>query len=362
MRPIAMLLLCAVVAACGPPYEDLPMTPTQGFAHAEDALRRGEYAAAVTGLSDYISSGQETFRARAFYELAQAQYGLENYEAALDTLDDLQDEYPKQKWAQPDALRGDVYYAIGRRVDAILAWQSGWDRSTDSEKQFLRARIEEAVDELTPAESSRLADDLTNDELRAMLGPHEATAHAKHASAAPYPLPAPAAAPPPPPADLDINLPADTAADAPAATTGGGSMAAEEVRGSAAIGAGELGIASGEALDPGIHVGCLLPLSAGGIPADGLDDDRALHVRMQAAEILERARRRKRERVLVLGVERLRAEVTGRDHRVRDVVLVDPGDGVADLHGELLRAEGEVVDLHLELGGVRRPRQGRGER
>ena len=91
MRRLCLLaLLAVVVAACGPRYADLPLTPSQTIAEAEDALRRGEYATAANGFADYLATGQQTFRARAYYQLAQAQYGLENYEGALATLGDLE--------------------------------------------------------------------------------------------------------------------------------------------------------------------------------------------------------------------------------------------------------------------------------
>jgi ABC-type branched-subunit amino acid transport system substrate-binding protein len=245
MRPIVVFtgflaVLCA--AACAPPYEGLPMTPSQSFAQAEDALRRGEYASAITGFSEYLSSGQETFRARAFYELAQAQYGLENYDAALDTVNDLEADYPNQQWPQTACLRGDIHYAMGRRVDAILDWQLAWERGNDTDRQFLRPRIEEAIDELTATESARLATDLTNDDLRAMLstsaapGPSTATATLDEGEAAP---------PPPPPARADQSElpPVAAPAAAPAPLTGG------------------VDLAAGEALAPGAKIACLLPLT-----------------------------------------------------------------------------------------------------
>src|SRR5215470_13074509 len=171
-RTALLVLLCAGLAACSTRYSDLPMTPTQSMAQAEDALRRGEYATAVSGFSDYLATGEDIFRARAFFELAQAQYGLENYEAALDTLQDLEEQYPHQKWPQVPALRGDIFYALGRKTDAIRQWDIAWQRGNDSDRQFLRARIEEAIDELTPAQTAELAGELQSDDVRAMLAGH----------------------------------------------------------------------------------------------------------------------------------------------------------------------------------------------
>ncbi|MDX2166692.1 MAG: ABC transporter substrate-binding protein [Deltaproteobacteria bacterium] len=164
----ALSLVCSACAAT-PYYADLPMTPTRGIAESEDALRRGDYATAVSGFTDYLATGQSTFRARAFYQLAQAQYGMESYEAALATLADMQAEFPTSG-PQADVLRGDIYYAMGRRTDAIVAWQDAWKVGTDSDRAFIRNRIQEAAGDLTPAQRSVLADQLTDAQVREILG------------------------------------------------------------------------------------------------------------------------------------------------------------------------------------------------
>src|SRR4051794_30912117 len=115
LRTLPFALLLVLLPACAPRYSDLPMTPSQSIAQAEDALRRGQYETAIQGFADYLGTGEQTFRSRAFFEMAQAQYGMENYEAALDTLTDMEEQYPNQAWPQVPALRGDIFYALGRR-------------------------------------------------------------------------------------------------------------------------------------------------------------------------------------------------------------------------------------------------------
>ena len=141
-KTVLLVVLCALAAGCGAPYTQLPMTQTQGMAQAEDALQRGQYANAVTGFSDYLATGQKTFRARAFFELAQAQYGLGNYSAALDTLADMEDQFPNERWPQTAALRGDIDYALGKRPDAIRQWDIACERGTDADRQYLHARAQ----------------------------------------------------------------------------------------------------------------------------------------------------------------------------------------------------------------------------
>lgn len=288
MRRIAPLVfVCALLAACSPRYADLPMTPSQNMAQAEDALRRGEYATAVSGFSDYLATGEPTFRARAFFELAQAQYGLENYEAALDILNDLEDQYPGENWPQIPALRGDIYYALGKRADAVRQWDIAWQRGSDSDRQFLRARIEEAIDELTPTEAAELADELQSDDVRAMLagrtpgGPSAAVdadvpprippppvrnVSPPATSLPPSSSPPVSSAPPssvaPAPVLAPVAPPAASAAppaQGPPPTTE--SATAVEAAALGTIPSEPVDIDAGDALNPGVGVAALLPLT-----------------------------------------------------------------------------------------------------
>ncbi len=227
------------------------MTPTQGIAHAEDALRRGEYATAVSGFSDYLATGESTFRARAFFELAQAQSGLENYEAALDTLADLEEQYPNEQWPQTAALRGDIYYALGKRSDAIRQWDIAWERGSDADRMVLHARIEAAIDELSPAEAAQLAGDLQSDDVRAMLAGRAPAAVAAVQSA-------PTEAGSRTDAGLRTSAPPPTRQRPPAESE---SPAAEEAAALGTLPPENLGIAAGDALHSGARVAGLLPLT-----------------------------------------------------------------------------------------------------
>lgn len=246
-RLVVVLVGLLFAAACGPRYADLPMTPTQNISAAEDALRRGQYETAIRGFAEYLGTGEQTFRARAFFEMAQAQYGLENYNAALDTLDDLEEQYPGQRWAQVPALRGDIYYALGRRAEAIRQWDIAWRRGSDADRLFLRSRIETAIGELTPAEAGELAIELQSDELRAMLtgGTPPAGRMSPPAAAIPaLPSPTPSRVAAPPPDRVAPEL-----------------AAAERAEALASLPEESLSIPSGDALDASARVAALLPLT-----------------------------------------------------------------------------------------------------
>src|SRR4051812_20067319 len=72
------------------------------------------------------------------------------------------------------------------------------------------------------------------------------------------------------------------------------------------------------------------------------------HVRMQRAEVFVVAGRRKSEGEAAVGVQRLGPVLACRDHRMRNVVMVGPGHGVANLDRHFGRSEGEVVDGDLD--------------
>jgi len=258
-------VLSLLLASCAqlPYYSDLPLTPSRAIANAEDALRRGEWATAVSGFTDYLASGQETFRARALFQLAQAQSGMENYEGALATLAEFDAEFP-DRGAQVPTLRGDIHYAMGRRVDAIVDWDRAWQVGSDSDRVYIRQRIDEASAELTPAERDTLAGDVSDPAVRATLG----LGPANELGAAPLAAPA----------VIGAAAAAESEADAAA-----GYAAMENTDLPPAD------LAAGDALAAGVRVACLLPLTgpdraAGQQALTGLrrafaGDDRALLVR-----------------------------------------------------------------------------------
>jgi ABC-type branched-subunit amino acid transport system substrate-binding protein len=252
MPRIALLvILSTLLAACAPRFADLPMTPSQSMAQAEDALRRGEYATAVSGFSEYLATGEPTFRARAFFEMAQAQYGLENYEAALDILADFEEQYPNENPPQVPALRGDIYYALGKKADAVRQWDIAWQRGSDSDRQFLRTRIEEAIDELTPSEAAELAGEVQSDDVRAMLAGRAPAAVAAADQAEAYELP-PTTSPPPPSHAGKAPEPQLNEPESPAAV---------EAAAMATMPTENLTIGGGDALDTTARVAALLPLT-----------------------------------------------------------------------------------------------------
>ena len=80
----------------------------------------------------------------------------ENYEAALDILSDLEDQYPDEDWPQIPAMRGDIYYALGRRADAIRQWDIAW-RTRHGQRPAFPAHAHRGGDRRADASRSRRA-------------------------------------------------------------------------------------------------------------------------------------------------------------------------------------------------------------
>src|ERR1700732_3911132 len=86
-----------------------------------------------------------------------------------------------------------------------------------------------------------------------------------------------------------------------------------------------------------------------------LHDDFAGHLRMNRTEVRINSRFAEGEgelfvRVQHFGLERLR--IIRADHRVRDIVTVDPGNRGSHRHRQRYWSEAEVVDLHFHCRGL----------
>lgn len=166
---IALLVL---MAACGPPpAAHLPPAPSQLFLEAEAAFSRGDYQPAVEAYSRFLNeSPPDAYVARAYFQLAMAQYRLHQYGAVLTTLDDLKHHDPKQQSVQALALRGDAELALGHRVQALLDWEEAWVGATPVEQPHLRERIEPLARQMTEDERLQANQSVTVPAVREMAG------------------------------------------------------------------------------------------------------------------------------------------------------------------------------------------------
>lgn len=159
----AAILLCACAQ-----YSKVPLAPPLAYAEGEKALARGELVEAEELFRAYLASDGTSYRARAMYQLARTQYQKEDYVGAKLTLDDLEMEFPTSDYRQVAALRGDIAYALGRPVDAIVLWAKAFEKSNPKEKDALRPRIGEAMRSLGPDQAKELAAVVTEPEIYEM--------------------------------------------------------------------------------------------------------------------------------------------------------------------------------------------------
>ncbi len=172
MRQTSLFVLLSLLAACRAPYAGVPLAVPLSYSEAEAAFYKGDLTTAAEGFTAYLATGQRAYRARAYYQLARTQYALENYEVARDALAELESEFPDRRGPQTMALRGDIAYALGNRMDAILQWEKAWRDGSEADRAVLRPRIEGAVEELDREDALKLASVVSEEAIYDMLVPH----------------------------------------------------------------------------------------------------------------------------------------------------------------------------------------------
>jgi ABC-type branched-subunit amino acid transport system substrate-binding protein len=161
MRYVISCFIVAIACSCGAPYKGVPLAAPLSYTEGEQALAKGEYSEAARQFRVYLADERPTYRARAFYQLARAQYHMEDYQGSRQTLSDLKREFPDFGRKQIHALQGDLDYAMGETTDAILEWESAYDQSTALEREALSPRIASAMNALSPGQAAELAPMLT---------------------------------------------------------------------------------------------------------------------------------------------------------------------------------------------------------
>jgi hypothetical protein len=286
MRTAILGVIVSLLCSCSTPYPKVPLAAPLSYAKGEEALMHGELAEAERQFRAYLASDGTSYRARARYQLARAQYQMEDYAGAELSLDELDAEFPGFGRRQVAALRGDIAYALGQPVDAIVLWAAAYEESNAAEKESLRPRIAEAMQSLDPEQAKELAAAVTEPEIYEMAidrlaGPEIEVAAGGGAVATSGPMAADdagAGAPLPPDAPVEqagalgeLTVDEQLAMDTPGepavveVATVDTAMVADESAAPAAV-AGEE--AAGEIVEPGFYIGprvaALLPLTGSG--------------------------------------------------------------------------------------------------
>ena len=170
-RCLAGCVLALVVAlgACGPKIT-APPEPPVSVRRGDDAFRYQQYASAIDAYRSYIDQPEQgAYTARVIYKTALAEYRLSRYRAALATLDELGQRYPKGHWVQVEALRGDSERALGSTLVALQDWEKAWKLAGDKDRQKLRKRIIAAVQDLSDVDLARARRLVTDEGFGALL-------------------------------------------------------------------------------------------------------------------------------------------------------------------------------------------------
>jgi ABC-type branched-subunit amino acid transport system substrate-binding protein len=135
------MALAVALSACGARVT-APPEPPSSVRRGDDLFRYEEYDAAIVAYRSYLDEVEYgDYTARAFYKEALAQYRLKQYHESLKTLDELTDRYPRARWVQVEALRGDDQRDLGNSMMALQAWDRAWTSGNESDHAKLRQRI-----------------------------------------------------------------------------------------------------------------------------------------------------------------------------------------------------------------------------
>jgi ABC-type branched-subunit amino acid transport system substrate-binding protein len=164
-----MLWFAAALAGCSQ-QTTIPPEPPASVRRGDEAFRYEQYSTAIDAYRTYIDETEQgAYTARVMYKTALAEYRLSHYRATLTTLDDLSERYPKARWVQVEALRGDAERALGHTVAALQDWEQAWKLANDRDRQKLRKRVIAAARDLSDVDLARARRATTNEGFAALL-------------------------------------------------------------------------------------------------------------------------------------------------------------------------------------------------
>lgn len=133
-----------------------PPEPPLSVRRGDDAFRYQDYDHAIVEYRTYLDQAEkDDYTARVFYKTALAQHRLGQDREALRTLDELSQRYPKGRWVQVEALRGDAHQSMGNATAALHAWDLAWDAGGDNDRRKLRDRIVKVARQMNDVELAR---------------------------------------------------------------------------------------------------------------------------------------------------------------------------------------------------------------
>lgn len=154
------------IAACSVTPRELPLP----YRQAEDAFRLGDYERAVRAYRVFLDSDQrDDLVPRAYFKMAAAQFRRERYAEALAILDEFRERYPREKYPQMYALRGDVEEVRGNLVAAITQWEQAYELAEDEERDKVFRRIDNALAAMNSSSLAAVAGVVTNSDIRDLV-------------------------------------------------------------------------------------------------------------------------------------------------------------------------------------------------
>lgn len=108
------------------------------FTEAQQLVNKGDFAKAKTVLEQAVNAEDATLQTVARFRLAQVEYQLQNYDAALATLGQIKEK----AWTLRKAvLTGDIFVAKGDNAGAKSAYQQALADAPEQEKALIELRL-----------------------------------------------------------------------------------------------------------------------------------------------------------------------------------------------------------------------------
>lgn len=163
-----------------------PFEPPASVRRGDLAFQDGDYEAAIAEYRNYLDQAGGDYSVRVYYKTALAEYHLGRHRDALNTIREIDTQYPDAQWVQVEALRGDAQRELGKSVLAVQSWDVAWGIGNQSDREKLSQRIVQLAREMPNEQLAESHHSVTHDEVRDLI---ERSAERRLRSAIDAPLP-----------------------------------------------------------------------------------------------------------------------------------------------------------------------------
>ena len=146
-----------------------PFEPPASVRRGDLAFQDGDYETAIGEYRNYLDQARGEYSARVYYKTALAEYRLGRHRNTLNTLTELETQYPAARWVQAEALRGAAQRELGKSVLAVQSWGSAGGLGNQGDREKLSQRIVQLAREMPRQQLAECSRSVTHDEVRDLI-------------------------------------------------------------------------------------------------------------------------------------------------------------------------------------------------